>query len=73
MNVRNLFFLFVIILLSSCKSEPLDLPCPPGVEDEYCVCIAVYEPVCGCDQVTYSNSCVAACHDIDIAHEGVCK
>jgi hypothetical protein len=35
--------------------------------------MSVYEPVCGCDQVTYSNSCVAACHDIDIAHEGVCK
>jgi hypothetical protein len=71
MKIQFLFF-SLLMFFSECSSND-DLPCPPGVEKEDCICMSVYEPVCGCDQVTYSNSCVAACHDIDIAHEGVCK
>ena len=71
MKIQLIFF-SVLFFFSHCGSNN-EVPCPPGVEKEDCVCMSVYEPVCGCDQVTYSNSCVAACHDIDIAHEGVCK
>jgi len=29
-----------------------------------CTCILIYMPVCGCDGVMYSNSCIADCADV---------
>jgi hypothetical protein len=32
-----------------------------------------YDPVCGCNKKTYSNSCVAECHGIKEYTKGECK
>jgi hypothetical protein len=36
-------------------------------------CVEVYEPVCSCEGLTYSNSCYAAFDGINIAYSGTCE
>lgn len=35
-------------------------------------CLADYDPVCGCDDRTYSNGCVANSSGVSIRHQGAC-
>jgi hypothetical protein len=52
--------------------------CQPNAEpDGVCTpipqaCITLWDPVCGCDGVTYGNECVADMSGVRIAHRGEC-
>ena len=37
------------------------------------VCTMQYDPVCGCDDNTYSNACVAASNGVSVAYQGECQ
>jgi hypothetical protein len=50
-----------------CKKED----CTEKV-DPNCVCTMQYDPVCGCNNKTYSNECVAKCHGITKYVKGEC-
>ncbi len=60
-----------------CKWEPADI-CGAADQLGTCevkpdACIAVFDPVCGCNDQTYSNSCVAANAGVSVAAPGPCN
>ncbi len=42
------------------------------VEDQSCICPAIYMPVCSTSGTTYSNGCAAGCAQAEVAHSGEC-
>lgn len=65
-----LLVLLAILLLGilSCeKDNCIEQP------KEGCICIMIYDPVCGCNGVTYGNSCEAGCAGIKVIKDGTCN
>ncbi len=63
-----------ILLLTGIFSKNT-LPKPGCVEviDPDCFCTLQYDPVCGCNGVTYGNACQAICSGIVKFKKGECK
>lgn len=67
-NIRlTLCAIGLLALAFSCKTNKcMEKPNPN------CVCTMQYDPVCGCNNKTYSNACAAECAGIKKYKKGEC-
>jgi hypothetical protein len=60
--------MFIAIFALACGKDDA---CVEDIK-ENCVCTEQYDPVCGCNNKTYSNACHAACASISVDYVGEC-
>ncbi|MEC8635879.1 MAG: Kazal-type serine protease inhibitor domain-containing protein, partial [Bacteroidota bacterium] len=72
--IRFSILIFLLNLCLACKKEKQDIDCIVLQKIELNkACIEIYQPVCGCDNKTYSNSCYAGINGIVRWTEGACE
>lgn len=63
--------ILIVTFLIGCSKDDTNSDCKEKI-DPNVVCITLYDPVCGCNNKTYSNSCVAAASGISTFTKGEC-
>lgn len=70
-NLKKLLGLILIVIaisFGSCEKNNCQ-----AVSDPNCFCTEQYEPVCGCNNITYGNDCMAECEGIYTYTAGPCQ
>lgn len=72
--MKNLLLLICSVFLFSCNDDDKTEGCiDPALIDPEAICTEEYIPVCGCDEVTYSNACYAEKSGVTLYRNGTCS
>ena len=70
MYKKHLHLVFLLLLYGCTKAEE---DCQANsFQYPTQVCIQLYEPVCGCNNITYSNACIAESWGVVPFSQGAC-
>ena len=62
-----------LVIFYQCTKNNNSQDCIIKSKDYYTICIEIYDPVCGCNNKTYSNECYANANGITYYTRGECK
>jgi Kazal-type serine protease inhibitor domain len=69
--MKKLPFAILFFAAISTTAFQCDTDCVSEAQAD-CICTEQYDPVCGCNQQTYGNSCMAECDGITDYTPGKC-
>ena len=77
--MKKLMTLIVLAMMFACEKESLvddskkdNNDCIEKINPNV-VCTTQYDPVCGCNNKTYGNACMAGAAGIRVLYSGECK
>ena len=75
-TMTKLFFVLLFIMLASCFKDDINsysIECKEKGNIKEIACTREFVPVCGCNNKTYSNKCIASSWGIETYTMGKCK
>ena len=69
--LKKAFYVLFLLMLYACPKVEEDCQAN-ATQDPTLVCIQIYDPVCGCNNMTYSNACIAESWGVNQFSQGAC-